>query len=83
MASVKLDTTGLNKMKALDDAAIHLQRIHGLVEQYAMAVKRNQPTAAFIFKAMASTRSEFSGMSYDVLGAKGKVIAGEMAGATA
>ena len=47
MASVKLDTTGLNKMKALDDAAIHLQRIHGLVEQYAMAVKRNQPTAAF------------------------------------
>ena len=48
MASVKLDTTGLNKMKALDDAAIHLQRIHGLVEQYAMAVKRNQPTATYV-----------------------------------
>jgi len=32
---------------------------------------------------MASSRAEFAGMSYDVLGAKGRVIAGEMAGATA
>jgi hypothetical protein len=48
MATVKLDTTGLNKMKALDDASVQLQRIHGLVEQYAMALKRNQPTATFV-----------------------------------
>lgn len=48
MATIRLDTTGLNKMKALDDATIQLQRIHGLVEQYAMAVKRNQPTATYV-----------------------------------
>lgn len=48
MAADRLDTTGLNKMKALDDASVQLQRIHGLVEQYAMALKRNQPTSAFV-----------------------------------
>lgn len=48
MATVRLDTAGLNKMKTLDDATIQLQRIHGLVEQYAMAVKRNQPTTTFV-----------------------------------
>ena len=47
MAVIRLDTTGLNKLKALDDAALQLQRIHGLVEQYAMALKRNQPTATY------------------------------------
>ena len=31
-----------------ETAMLHLQRINGLVEHYAMAVKRNQPTAAFI-----------------------------------
>jgi hypothetical protein len=35
------------KMKTLDDALLHLQRIHGVVEQYAMAVKRNQPASVF------------------------------------
>ena len=49
----------------------------------ALGVGVNYTLASEVFKAMASTRSEFSGMSYDVLGAKGKVIAGEMAGATA
>lgn len=34
-------------MKTLDDALLHLQRIHGVVEQYAIAVKRNQPSAVF------------------------------------
>ena len=32
----------------LDEALLHLQRIHGLVEQYAMALKRNQPTSVFV-----------------------------------
>jgi NADH-quinone oxidoreductase subunit G len=49
----------------------------------ALGVSVNYSIASEVFKAMASARSEFSGMSYDVLGAKGKVIAGEMAGATA
>jgi NADH-quinone oxidoreductase subunit G len=49
----------------------------------ALGVGVNYTLASEVFKAMASTRSEFSGMSYDVLGARGKIIAGEMAGATA
>ena len=34
------------KMKTLEDAMLLLQRINGLVENYAMAVKRNQPAGA-------------------------------------
>ena len=48
MAGLKLDSTGIVKMKTLDEAILLLQRINGLVEQYAMAIKRNQPAAAFI-----------------------------------
>jgi hypothetical protein len=47
MAGLRLDSAGLNKMKTLDDALLHLQRIHGVVEQYAMAVKQNQPANVF------------------------------------
>ena len=47
MAGAKLDTAGLNKMKVLEDATIQLQRVHGLVEQYAMALKRDQPTSTY------------------------------------
>ncbi len=47
MAGTRLDTAGLNKMKVLGDAMIQLQRIHGLVEQYAMALKRGQPTSTY------------------------------------
>lgn len=47
MAGLRLDSAGVNKMKTLDDALLHLQRIHGVVEQYAMAVKRNQPASTF------------------------------------
>ena len=47
MAGLRLDSAGLNKMKTLDDALLLLQRLHGVVEQYAMAVKRNQPASVF------------------------------------
>ena len=47
MAGLRLDSAGLIKMKTLDDALVHLQRIHGIVEQYAIAVKRNQPSSTF------------------------------------
>jgi hypothetical protein len=43
MASVKLDGAGMAKLKTLDEAMLLLQRIHGLVEMYAMAIKRGQP----------------------------------------
>jgi hypothetical protein len=47
MAGLRLDSAGVIKMKTLDDALLHLQRIHGIVEQYAIAVKRNQPSSVF------------------------------------
>jgi hypothetical protein len=71
MATLRLDTTGLNKMKALDDATVQLQRIHGLVEQYAMALKRNQPTAAYVMNlrrqipALAENLKSYFGLIAD------------------
>ncbi len=47
MAGLRLDSAGVIKMKTLDDALVQLQRIHGIVEQYAIAVKREQPSSAF------------------------------------
>jgi hypothetical protein len=71
MATVRLDTAGLNKMKALDDATMQLQRIHGLVEQYAMALKRNQPTTTYVMSlrrqlpALAENLKAYFGMLAD------------------
>ena len=48
MAQVKLDGAGIQKMKTLDEAMLLLQRIHGLVEMYAMAVKRGQQAAPLV-----------------------------------
>ncbi len=47
-AGPKLDGAGVVKMKVLDDAILLLQRVNGLVENYAMAVKRNQPSSMFV-----------------------------------
>jgi len=47
-AGPKLDGAGHVKMKTLDEAVLLLQRIHGLVESYAMAVKRNQAGGPFL-----------------------------------
>jgi len=47
-AGPRLDGAGIAKMKTLDEATLLLQRVHGLVESYAMAVKRNQPAAPFL-----------------------------------
>ena len=71
MASVRLDATGQNKMRALDDATTQLQRIHGLVEQYAMSLKRNQPTATYVMNlrrqlpALAENLKAYFGMIAD------------------
>jgi hypothetical protein len=48
MSQVNLDAAGLNKLKALDDALLLLQRINGIVEQYALALKRNQPSSVYV-----------------------------------
>jgi len=44
----KLDGAGNAKLKTLDEGMLVLQRIHGLVEMYAMAVKRGQPSAPLV-----------------------------------
>ena len=47
-AGSKLDGAGQAKMKTLDEALLLLQRINGLVEQYALAIKNNRPAGPFI-----------------------------------
>src|SRR5262249_34695119 len=48
MAGLKLDGAGQAKMKTLEEATAVLQRVHGLVEQYALQVKRNQAGGTFL-----------------------------------
>ena len=48
MAGLRLDATGTAKIKTLDDALLLLQRINGIVEQYALALKRNQATSVYV-----------------------------------
>lgn len=48
MASSQLDGAGMAKMKTLEDAATGLQRVHGLVERYALAVKQGANPGQFI-----------------------------------
>jgi hypothetical protein len=46
-AGPKLDGAGIQKMKTLDEAFVQVQRLHGVVEQYALALKRTQPTSLY------------------------------------
>ena len=48
MAGIKLDGAGQAKMKTLDEAMQALMRVHSLVEQYALQVKRNMNGAHFL-----------------------------------
>ena len=43
----KLDGAGLAKLETLDEASAQVQRIHGLVEQMAMAMRSGSNTAQF------------------------------------
>ena len=47
MAGVKLDGAGVAKLKTLEEALVLLQRVHGLVEQFALAHKRAQATTIY------------------------------------
>lgn len=44
----ELDAVGTVKLKTLDEALLLVQRIHGVVEQYVVALKRGQPTTAYV-----------------------------------
>jgi hypothetical protein len=46
-AGRKLDGAGVQKMKTIEEANTQVQRLHGVVENYALALKRNQPTQLF------------------------------------
>jgi hypothetical protein len=46
-AGPKLDGAGVQKMKTIEEAMSQAQRLHGVVEHYALAVKRKQPTSLF------------------------------------
>ena len=48
MAGLRLDGAGQAKLKTLDDALNVLLRVNGLVEQYALQVKRNQSGGTFL-----------------------------------
>ncbi|MFI5229363.1 MAG: hypothetical protein ACHQWU_09860 [Gemmatimonadales bacterium] len=48
MAGPKLDSAGTIKLKMLDDALLLLTRVHNIVEQYGLALKRNQPTSSYV-----------------------------------
>ena len=48
MSGTRMDGAGLAKMKTLEEAMLLLQRIHGLVETYAVAVKNGQPAAPLV-----------------------------------
>lgn len=43
----KLDGAGAAKMETLEEATAHLQRLHGIVERMAIAVRSQQETGAF------------------------------------
>jgi hypothetical protein len=47
MAGPKLDGAGVQKMKTLEESQVQLQRLHGIVETYALALKRKQPTTLY------------------------------------
>jgi len=48
MATTKLDGAGLAKMTTLEEATADLQRLHGVVERCAMAVRAQQPASPFV-----------------------------------
>lgn len=48
MVGPKLDGAGVQKLKTLEEATTMLHRLHGLVETYAMAVKKAHPTAHYV-----------------------------------
>ena len=47
MSATKLDGAGAAKMSVLTDSLNYLQKIHGIVEQWALAASKNQNTAVF------------------------------------
>jgi hypothetical protein len=48
MAGLRLDGAGQAKMTTLDEAVVIHQRLHSLVENYALCVKNNKPSGGIL-----------------------------------
>ena len=48
MAGLRLDGAGQAKMNTLDEATVIQQRLHSLVENYALCVKNNKPSGGIL-----------------------------------
>jgi hypothetical protein len=48
MAGLRLDGAGQAKMVTLDDCTAILQRVHNLVEQYALSIKQGKPQTVYL-----------------------------------
>ena len=47
MGILKLDGAGVQKMKVIEEALVQLQRLHGIVEMYALTLKQHKPTTLY------------------------------------
>lgn len=48
MAGSQVDGAGMAKLKTLEDGLMRLQRVHALVERYALTVKQGGNTGQFV-----------------------------------
>jgi lysophospholipid acyltransferase (LPLAT)-like uncharacterized protein len=73
MAGIKLDGAGQARMTTLDEAMALHQRIHGLVETYAISIKNNKPASGIMnnikrqFPALAGKLKGQFGMISDLV----------------
>ena len=73
MAGIRLDGAGQAKMTTLDDCIVLQQRLHSLVEGYALSVKNNKPAGGIItnirrqFPALAAKLKGQFGMISDLV----------------
>jgi hypothetical protein len=54
MAGSQVDGAGMAKLKTLEEALTGLQRVHSLVEKYALAVKQGANTSQFVHQIRRS-----------------------------
>ena len=80
MAGIQLDGAGQAKMVTLEEGMKIYQRVHGLVENYALSVKNNKPAASFLnaikrqMPTLASKLKGQFGMISDLAGTASDLI---------
>ena len=73
MAGLRLDGAGQAKMTTLEDCTAILQRVHNMVEQYALSVKQGKPQTTYLnnirrqFPALAGKLKGQFGMISDLV----------------